>query len=137
MSPIWHFNNVILNSTMNVTMNLTNSDWRVNCSQFFFHFNEKRLSVDYISWIYYQICLDKKFILIHPRHCCDGSLAKHIWIESGSGSDPSLAVRYALFKLLHVQILTWNLLKTCNNFPILSMHCVHFRYLSRQSESHL
>ena len=30
----------------------------LNGSQFLFHFNDKWLSVDNISWIYYQICLD-------------------------------------------------------------------------------
>ena len=45
--------------------------WQIlNGSQFFFPFNGKRLSVDNNSWIYYQICLDKKFLLIHLRDCC-------------------------------------------------------------------
>ena len=46
--------------------------WQIlNGSQFLFHFNDKWLSVDNISWIYYQNCLDKKFLLIHLRDCCD------------------------------------------------------------------
>ena len=46
--------------------------WQIlNGSQFFFHFNDKWLSVDNISWIYYQICLDKKFLLTHLRDCCE------------------------------------------------------------------
>ena len=37
--------------------------WQIlNGSQFFLPFNEKWLSVDNISWIYYQICLNKKFL---------------------------------------------------------------------------
>ena len=49
--------------------------WQIlNGSQFFFHFNDKWLAVDNISWIYYQICLDKKVLLIHLRDCCGLSL---------------------------------------------------------------
>ena len=50
--------------------------WQIlNGSQFFFHFNEKWLSVDNISWIHYQFCLDKKNLLIHLWDCCA------LWIE--------------------------------------------------------
>ena len=50
--------------------------WQIlNGSQFLFHFNDKWLSVDNISWIYYQICLDKIFLLIYLRDCCDPSEA--------------------------------------------------------------
>ena len=50
--------------------------WQIlNGSQFFFHFNDKWLSVDNISWIYYQICLDKNFLLIHLRDCCGKRLS--------------------------------------------------------------
>ena len=49
--------------------------WQIlNGSQFFSHFNEKWLSVDNISWIYYQICLDKDFLLIHLQDCCAAEL---------------------------------------------------------------
>ena len=43
----------------------------LNRLHFYFHFNEKWLSGDYISWFYCNICLDKIFILIHSRDCCE------------------------------------------------------------------
>ena len=70
--------------------------WQIlNGSQFFFHFNEKWLSVDNISWIHYQICLDKNLLPIHLRDCCGkcrfclkvGNLPKsYFWIFSHTES---------------------------------------------------
>ena len=42
----------------------------LNRSKFYFHFNEKWLSGDNISWIYYHLYLDKKFLLISLRDSC-------------------------------------------------------------------
>ena len=41
-----------------------------NASHFYFHFNEKWLTCDYILWIYYRFALDFFFLLIYFRNCC-------------------------------------------------------------------
>ena len=74
--------------------------WQIlNGSQFFFHFNEKRLSVDNISWIYHPICLDKIFLLIHLWDCCD--LLFDIIQQS------SLLYFLSLFSGMHIRFSFW------------------------------
>ena len=76
--------------------------WQIlNGSQFFFHFNEKWLSVDNISWIYYQICLDKNFLLIHLWDCCaavtivDHFDIKNPFLYSNSKASPDLDAKFS------------------------------------------
>ena len=59
--------------------------WQIlNGSQFFFHFNDKWLSVDNISWIYYQICLDKNSLLIQLQDCCAISTTARLFSQQFS-----------------------------------------------------